>query len=655
MRDLSCALENRLLWVPVAADPGGVWTVSGIEALRRVFAGLDTGAVDAVILVAGASGFPNRFALDAYGDSDVIDRMRALTDAVEACPLPVIAALQGNVANEGLELALAAHYRVASPATRFAMTQMTLGLIPTAGGTQRLPRLTSARDALDILLNGRRFSAQAALERGILDGVLGGDFLDSARDFASEVVAQRRGPRPTGRIAAGVADPVRYQAQMEDAHKAVARLPVRAAGCLVECVQAAQVLPIQNGLALEASLFRECQSSAESLALRNLIQAEHALAGPRQTPSAAVVLGHGSQAVAFAVRLVNSGVRVIAPLNYPELREKVVQSYTTAVEQGQISSAEQSRRLSLLTDVLAGAGRPDLVIDDGTLAAPQVADSLSGMTAIDRPPVVLWLGENGTPTNGAAISVSLLKSPVTARTIELRGPLDDPTVTQATALMRGLGFIPVQTDGGVADRLRRAFWQAADALVLLGTDPRDVDQAMLDDGFSIGPLAQCDLTGLDQLGPKGGFPVAELLCENDRSGRAAGLGFFRYLKNDPRPRPDGVILWVVAALREKRGIVPVEQSHDTIRALFLGAMWAAGMRMLQAGQVARTSDIDVLAVHELGFPRHRGGPMHAAHTMGEAALRQIMQRYQHIAPEIWTPPGLSQRNGDDDDHKANDG
>lgn len=653
MRDLSCAISDRLMWVPVPVQPSGLWSLDDAEALRQVIEGLETQSIDAVILVAAQPGFPGGLPPDAYSDPAQLNQMRALTAAVEACPRPVIAALQGAVVNEGFELALAAHYRMAAPMTRFAMTQMALGLIPLAGGSQRLPRLCSARDALDILLNGRRFPASVAQERGIVDAVTSGDFLDEVQGFARRVVAQGLGPRPTGRIVAGVTDPARYQAQMEEARKAVAALPVRAAQSLVECVQAAQVLPIRNGLELEQSLFHDCETSAESRALRYLAGAEQAARGPvaRTLPQQAMVLGHSAAAVGMAQRMLEAGIAVRAPQDFPELREKLAAAYDLAVKQGQISPAQRSRRLALL---LADAGPADLMVDDGTRPQSELSSALT-----EPKPLVLWLGPpEAAPADGPTVALRQTKPAQTARVAEAQLLHGDPDDVRARAggLFRALGLLTVWTRGaGVADHLLSAYWQAAEALVLMGADPKLVDQAMLDQGFPIGPLAQRDALGLDQPDPEGRFPVAALLCANGRSGRDAGLGFFRYLKNDPRPRPDGVILWTVASLREQRGIVPLTPSAEVIRALCLGALWAAGQRMVTAGQVVRASDIDVLAVQDLGFPRHLGGPMHAAQAMGKGALRQIMARYARIAPDIWTaPPELPQRDGDDHDHQPDD-
>ena len=657
MGGLTETVQSGIGWLEVASGPGGAFSKQVVDKLSvDLSVLLQTPKIEVIVLTGDAQGFPRSIPSTDYSDVARLSAMSDLLNLIETSEIPVIAAVNGAAVNEGLELALAAHHRVAPPTARFAMSQISLGLIPAAGGTQRLPRLCGAKAALEILLNGKVFSADFAQEQGILDRVVMGDFYDGVHSYAHELIEQGQGARPTKSIVAGKPNPIRYLEQMTEAKNLVETSPLRAAKAIVECVEAAQVMPLETGLSLERVLFQECEASLESRCLRYVMVAEKRVQ-PRTDISGkrvqrVSVLGGSGASAGLVVALLDAGIEVIvteAPsVPAGQLRKRIYGIYDTAVQKGRLPQAVMTKRLNAMRELQSGEEIPevDAVFDMGMLEPEELSQWAAHAPYIltsDPEAFALQIKEEGYP--GSLLHYHFARPPHISKVIEL-SVLEQGAEAELggiDALVQNMGKLAIWTKPAVvpvAEILRNALWEAAEILLLLGAEPRQIDEVLTEFGFARGPLAGRDDLGLANELDAERHPVAQSLLSAGREGREHGLGYFRYVKNDPRPRADSVALWTIAALREKRGLATRKLTSEDILHLCIGAMANAGAKLVAEERVMRASDIDVLAIHALGFPRRKGGPMKAISEIGLFTVQRTLESFASEAPELWTPHQL---------------
>lgn len=272
--------RNHIAVVLIDHPPMNLIDRSVREGLAAAFESI-SGQSDlkAVVLAGEGRGFPSGADIREYAKPIAGPTASEVATLIENCPLPVVAALHGSALGVGLEIALAAHYRLASAEARLGFPDATLGLVPGAGGTQRLPRITGAEAALNLLLGARPVGALAARDLGLVDAIVTGDLLSGAINFAEEVAGDGSGVRPTSERREGFADPVAYQAAVEARRAAMSASRLLAPRRIVDCVEAAMLLPFEAGLAFEATAFQDCLSGDQSAALRHVFYAERRISG----------------------------------------------------------------------------------------------------------------------------------------------------------------------------------------------------------------------------------------------------------------------------------------------------------------------------------------------------------------------------------------
>lgn len=660
--EISLAKEDGIAWIGVSPSASPTLTPEFCAALIDVFDRIE--AVDdlkCIVLSGAPKGFVRGFAGTDFHDLGVYEQGRALLSRIENCPLPVIAVIPDGAINEGLELAMAAHYRVAGQNARFAMTHITTGGIAGMGGTQRLPRLTGAKVALEMMLNGKMVTAEAAKDAGLIDHVAGREFAKDVRAYVEELAAGDLQPRPTKDMIGGRTGPERYQSQMNEARKMVANYALPAARSVVDCVEAAQVTPLSTGLVIEKSKFEQCRNSDGAFALRHVAQAEHRLnrPGPRSnsTVNVVVIAANGSDA-GLCVALLDAGLNVIVVDQYgpphPSMSGAIISIYDKAVQLGRMPPEIRASRVARLDvvqtvdEILAA----DVIIDAGHQYASEVLDFMRSMQDYDtqlfltarlddEAAELAELVADICPVAGFAFP----REPHIAKVVEVYGLEGQPpsVLQDAAEFFRVAKRMPVMVEEGVfklATQMRAVLMESAETLLLHGAEPRQIDEAMVGFGFRLGPLAMRDEVGIEADLVKGQQPASEALLASGRKGRSTGLGYFRYAKGDPRPRADGVVVWTLSSAREKMGITPIEFSDHEIICLIVGALANFGAEMLDVDAVQRASDLDVLAIHSIGFPRRTGGPMQAAEQLGLFELQQVLERFTHLNARLWTPHNL---------------
>ena len=612
--------------------------------------------VNAIVLVAGPRGLPRSSVASPRLASNQAKKIAKCLGAIEAVDVPIAVLFSGIALNEAFELCLAAHYRICTESTRLGFNQISLGSIPCFGGTQRLPRLTGAKAALDILLNAKIIGANEAKELGLVDLVLNDARQENVELLVQEFLKEKPS-RPTKSLIPGVENPRKYQSQMAEARKAVSTFQLTAADALVTCVEVAQLMPFEGGLIIERTLFDECEQSQEAVALRYVMNAERSLvtAGASGCETKTLIAGIKPFDVGLCVSILDSGLSVVAHsndvANLNSLSARIHEIYDRVVANGRLHAELRAKRLDNFeaTSDLPDTNACDVVIDPGWT---QVSDLQALMrrnhSENSKTPLVLSLRhgnalsnlESSLRGNAGVIGVHFDNAAHVSRVVEVfQTAISDPkSLGHACRFLSSLRKLPVvvrDTSASVSSQLRKALFGAAEVLLLYGVEPNRIDDALEKFGFRKGPLAFRDEIGLEVNFVKGEQPATEVLLKAGRLGRDEGLGYYRYAKGEPNPRADGVIQWNLMDLRERLNIKAVVFSEEEILALCLGSMMNVGARLVFDGVVENASDIDVLAVHNLDFPRRKGGPMRACEKHGLFEVKRLFADHENKAPGLW--------------------
>jgi 3-hydroxyacyl-CoA dehydrogenase len=601
-----------------------------------------------------------------------------LIAALEAISKPVIAALHGTALGGGLELALGCHYRVAAPRTKLGFPEIKLGLIPGAGGTQRLPRIVGVEKALAMILSGEPIDAEEGKQCGLVDAVLSGRLEEEAIAFArkqlSECAPLKRVRDSDDKLAAWRADPSSIDAL-------AARHPQRsgdrrAVAAAIDAIRAALKLPFDEALAREREAFVALRDSDESRAQRYLFFAERqtrqvANMPTRTTPqeiARAAVIGAGTMGRGIAICFANAGipVTVIDVGAEPLARglESIAKTYRNSVARRRLTSDEMDRRLACIkgaTD-LAAVASADLVIEavfeDFDLKRSVFRD-------LDRlAPAQALLATNTSYLDVNAIAAVTQRpesvlgmhffSPANVmRLLEVvRGARTSPqALASAMAVGRRLGKVPVVVGvchGFIGNRMLRQRSMQAERLLLEGALPQDVDRVLVDFGFPMGPFAMGDLAGLDvswRMRKAQGqrAEIADALCEAGRFGQKSGRGFYRYDPGSRVPQPDPEVERLIVAASQRLGITRRAIAPETMLERLTFPMINEGARILEEGIAQRPGDIDVIWVYGYGWPAWRGGPMYYADRIGLDRIRRRLWEFAEVAgdPSLQPAPLLS--------------
>lgn len=632
-------------------------------------------ADDAVsgIVIAGANGLfsagadINDFNAEPADDAITI---RDVIAAVEASPKTHVAAIDGTCLGGGLELALACDYRIATEKSKLGLPEILLGLLPGAGGTQRLPRLIGARAALEFALKGSSVPAQRAFELGILDELAGADLVERAT-----ALAQRPKRRISERTAI-IAKDVPLQAApyvVAQAHKMVP--PEESGGYaahkLIDAVQAAVELPFPYGLAREARLFEELVRSAPSQALRHLFFAERELtkfdgsfdsaaSRPAQPFDSAAsrpaqddniklvgIVGAGTMGSGIAIAFAQAGFPVVVVDNSDDAvdkaRQTVMGMFMYRVQQGKLTQEEAWKRAQAIefTDDWSRLADCDLIVEAVFEDLDVKRDVFRKLDGIAKRGAILATNTSTLDVDAIAAATQRpervvgLHFFVPANIIPLleivRGAATSPE-TIATAFdlakrLRKKGVLSGNAFGFIGNRMIFDYLREANAIAEEGVPPARIDAVMKRFGFPMGPFAMSDLSGLDvgaHIQKAAGAPslgrtnVLATLVERGRLGQKSMAGYFKYDKSVGKgrePIPDPEVERLFAEEARNAGIEPRDVSDDEIRDRLLRALVERGEQLVADGVALRPGDVDIVYVYGYGFPPHRGGPMwYAAHA-----------------------------------------
>ena len=598
-----------------------------------------------------------------------------LCNRIEASPLPVVMALHGTALGGGLEVAMAGHYRIAVPTAKVGLPEVNLGILPGAGGTQRLPRLTGAEAALGMITTGRHVPAAEALELGILDRITEGTPREIVIAYVREVLEAGKGPRPISAMPGP--PPVDFDAW--HARTLKAGKGQIAPATAVRAVQAASELPFDKGLVRERELFNELMASPQREGLIHAFFAERAvsklpeLKGVAPRPVTAIgVIGGGTMGAGIATAALLSGLSVTVIERDTDAAEKARQTIlshlTGAVKRGKLSEARfagiETGGLTTAIDYAALADA-DLIVEAVFEDMDIKREVFTKLDATAKPAAVLATNTSYLDINEIAAATSRPEDVIglhffspahVMRLLEV--VVADKTAPEVTATgfalaktMRKTAVRAGVCDGFIGNRILAHYRMAVDNMVLDGASPYQVDRALTAFGMAMGPFAVSDLAGLDigwatrkrkaaTRDPRERVPTfADRLCEMGRFGRKTGRGYYLY----PDQTEDPEVLQIIAEERQKSGIAPRDFTDDEIQRRFMAALVNEAAKVLGDGIARRPLDIDVTFLYGYGFPRWRGGPMKWADMQG---LETILATLRDLAGEdawFWQPaPFLEQ-------------
>lgn len=605
--------------------------------------------IASVVLTGAGKTFIGGADIREFGKPPVDPTLPAVIALIENATKPVVAALNGAALGGGLEVALACHARIAVKSATFGMPEVNLGLIPGAGGTQRLPRLIGPVAALEMITDGKPVDSAKAKASGLIDAIADTDLVAEAVALAATLVGTE--PRRTGRLAVPAFNAEAFEATATRvAKKARGRT---APGEAIRLVRLALEQSLETGLAEERATFVTLRDSTESAALRHIFFAERsagklsgtdAEATPRNLARIAVA-GTGLMGCGIATSALAAGYTVIALDQTQEAadkgRDRIADLIAQNVKAGRLTQAaadEQLSRLSVTADAseLADA---DLVIEAVFDDLDVKLDLFRRLDAIVRPDAILATNTSylnpdqiaaGTALRERVVGLHFFSPAHVMRLVEVvRCARTAPDVL-ATALTfaRKLKKLPVVTgvtEGFIGNRIFSAYRNEAERLLEEGALPQDVDRAMEAYGFPMGLFTVYDMAGLeiawarrkrqaatrDPSAPY--FEIPDRLCEMGRFGRKSGKGW--YLYEEGTRKVDPAIDAMIAAYREEKGHTARQISDEEIMDRLLAAMAREGGALLAEGIAFAPSDIDVVMVHGYGFPSHKGGPMFASGTL----------------------------------------
>ncbi|MFC3168722.1 3-hydroxyacyl-CoA dehydrogenase NAD-binding domain-containing protein [Paracoccus fontiphilus] len=641
------------------------------EAMDRL--ANDADAQAAVLFCAGRT-FIAGADISEFGKPPVAPFLPEVIAAIEASGKPVVAALHGTVLGGGLEVALGAHHRVAVPGTRMGLPEVTLGLLPGAGGTQRLPRAVGVTDAIDLITSGRQIGAQQALDLGLIDALAQGTDPRAAGEAeARRLLAEGSGPRRLSETPAPAVDPDMVQAWRAKVAKSARGqvAPLRA----LDTIVAGLDLSFAKGMAQERQAFMDLMQTPERAALIHAFFAERRAAqqddpaGVKARPVARIgIIGGGTMGQGIAASALTAGLDVTLVERDEAAAAKATGGIRAmldgAVKRGKLDRTAADRMLDQALRAVAGydaLANVDLVIEAVFENLDVKQEVFRTLDRVCRPGAVL-------ATNTSYLDVNLIAGATTRpqdviglhffspanvmRLLEI--VVADKTAPDVTAtafaLAKKMGKIGVRSgvcDGFIGNRMLLAYRTAADHVVLDGASPYQVDRAVVDLGFSMGPYQVGDLAGLDighatrqrkapTRDPRERVPVfADRLVESGRLGRKTGRGYYIYDEGSPQGRPDPDMDDMLSGIRSDLGITPRPFEAEEIQSRYMAAMVNEGAKILDEGIAARASDIDVVLLHGYGFPRWKGGPMHWADAQGLDRIAADIARYAEDDPYFW--------------------
>lgn len=655
----------------------GVSVRQGVsDALRK--AGSDEN-INAIVLVGKGRCFCGGADIREFGKPRKAPFLSNVINVIEACEKPVVAAIHGTAVGGGCEITLGCHYRIGDASARFGLPEIKLGLLPGAGGTQRLPRLIGIEPALEIILSGAYVDADQGKALGFLDEIVEGDLTQKAILFAERLLAEGKGPRPIRDMEIDKDDAENVFAAARAKASKRSRGLIAPERC-IEAVESALRITVDEGLALERKFFDELVRSDQSKAQRHLFFAERQAqkipdvpAGtPTRSVQKAAVIGCGTMGRGIAMSLANGGVPVtVLEMNQEALDaglSSIRDTYAGSVSRGSLAQSDMDKRVALIdgTTDYANIGDADIVIEavfeemelkkkifakldktckQGAILATNTSslDVNEIASATKRPGDVI-----GTHFFSPANVMKLMEN--------VRGEKSAPdviaTVMKLSKDIGKVGVVVGVCDGFVGNRMLYAYRSQAEFLLEEGALPHQVDKVIYNFGFPMGPFAMGDLAGLDvgyrvrqhrrktkPSNDRYSF-IGDRIVEMGRHGQKNRKGWYLYEEGKRKPIPDPEIEKLILGISGELGIKRREITDQEILERCMYPLINEGVKILGEGIAIRPSDVDLVWIYGYGFPRGKGGPMYYADLVGTKEIHEAMKKLYDEHGEMLRPAPL---------------
>jgi 3-hydroxyacyl-CoA dehydrogenase len=642
---------------------------------RELAAANDDAAVRAVILICAGRGFFAGADIREIGKPRLPPRVFELTQQIDRMRKPIVAAMHGNALGGGLEMALACHWRVATADSKFGLPEVKLGLIPGAGGTQKLPRLIGIEKAAEMILSGRICSAAEALGNDLIDAIAEGDLERCALDFVLSTFGKRAARRYDEKPLAPPSADYFAALRKREAHRARGQKSPLAC---IDAIALTTSVPLEEGLKRERDIFVAMENDAQSAALRHLFFAERRVVPDLGTAQArpivkAAVIGSGTMGTGIAMALANAGIAVSIIDSSAEALERgmgvIERTYADAVKRGRMSENEGKARRGRITagtsvaeaashaDVIIEAVIEDMAVKQALFAMLDKVAGASTILATNTSTLDVNVIAGSTREPARVLGMHFFSPANIMRLVEVvRAEKTSPDALAAVAgLAKRMGKIPVIVgvcDGFVGNRMLAERTREAERLLATGALPHEVDKAVTDFGLPMGPFAMSDLAGLDvgwriRQARGTSLEIADRLYEMGRYGQKSGKGYYRYEAGSRTPERDADVEALIATVAQRHGAAGRGFAPEEIIARLFYPLINEGARILEEGIAARSSDIDVIWVHGYGWPAWRGGPMYYAGKVGLGVIRdRLLKLYDEFGHPALQPAPLLSRLAD---------
>jgi 3-hydroxyacyl-CoA dehydrogenase len=687
-------VKDRIAVLTVDNPPVNAMGPGVLEAIEAQVARANHDAeADAIVLIGAGSTFVAGADIKIFGTLKTREQSLARSEntharlkRIEDSQKPLVAAIHGNALGGGLEIAMSCHFRVMAPDAKIGQPEVLLGIIPGAGGTQRLPRLCGAELAIEMCTAGRPVDARRAGTAGIVDNIAGANLLADAMEFARMMAAngeKRKTRELTNRIAdrsAGVAACAAARATLAKTAKGV-QAPFKA----VDAIEGAFTLDFEAGSARERELFADCVTSHESRALVHMFFADREAAKvpdvPKDTPAAtiarAAVIGAGTMGGGIAMAYANAGI----PVLLKDVDDAAVQrglatirkNYESTVAKGRMTNEALDRTMALITPTTTydGFASVDIVVEAAFEDMNLKKQIFADLGRITKPSCILasntstldideFARASGRPQK--VIGHHFFSPANVMKLLEIvRGrETDKETIATSLALAKRLGKVGVVVGNCfafVANRMLAYYMREALLLLEEGATVPQIDKAMTEFGMPVGPFGMQDIAGIDvgwrirqflksmgktrAEGPQSAVP--DRLYEMGRYGQKTGAGWYKYEKGSRDRIHDPVVDQIAAEEAAKRGIQRRQVDDQEIIARIMTALANEGARVLEEGYATRASDIDAVYCYGFGYPRHVGGPMFYADTVGLPTVLAQVKAYREQFGDYWKPAPLLEK------------
>ena len=641
----------------------------------------------ALVIIGAGRMFSSGADISEFNQSPPPDtpNLSRVIDDLENSLKPVVAAIHGVAAGGGLELTLGCHYRIASPTTRLGLPEVTLGFVPGAGGTQRLPRLVGLERALDMIVSGRLVPAHEALASGVIDEITEDNLGVAAVTFARKLIGKTNAVRRTRDLDAHLGLKKDHSSVIADFRTRMARKArgFEAPYACVECIEAAVTLPFSDGLQKERQIFQKLVTSDQAKAQRHVFFADRRAKKikdvPKDTPTtvieSAAVIGCGTMGAGIAMTLANAGIPVtVLETSQQSLRkglDAIHHTYSTTLSKGRLSQTGLDERMARIKPTLHydDVHDVDIVIEavyenleakrqvfqtldrtckpETILATNTSTLNINDLAAVTKRPNKVIGTHFFSPANVMRLMENVRGTETSRETIA--------TVMQLSKRLEKVGVLVGVCDGFVGNRMLYAYRRQADFLLEEGALPVQIDKAIYDFGMPMGPFQMADLAGLDigwqirkhQAANRPAHlrysPIADRICELGRFGQKTKAGWYRYEPASRTPIVDPIIDKLISDVSAELGIVRRSIDDSTIISRCFYPLINEGAKILAEGVALRPSDIDVVWIYGYGFPAYLGGPMFWADRLGLATVYDAMKRLHEEHGEWLEPAPLLQQ------------